>query len=80
MLDEDTFNPRPTFLINVMFRRLVKKYRYKSDLSQLSQKNDLNLKFSNSDIRVHTFCSANLKGALTVVLINPSDLEKYANI
>ena len=64
MLDPETFDPRPTFLANVLYRRTVKRLRLKTEADR-------------SLIKAHGFCAAGEPGSVTAVLSNPSE-EKLA--
>jgi len=60
MLDMDTFDPRPTFLVNVMYRRTVERFR----LETLADR---------AGIKAHGYCSPGGANAVTAVLSNPTE-------
>jgi len=60
MLDPDTFDPRPTFLANILFRRTVERARLKTEAARAL-------------VKAHGFCATGGTGAVTTVLSNPSD-------
>lgn len=60
LLEPDTFEPRPSFLAAVMFRRTVERSR----LETVSDR---------SEVKAHGFCTAGGDGRITAVLSNPSD-------
>jgi len=60
LLDPETYDPRPSFLAYVMFRRTVERYRLKTTADR-------------SLIKAHAFCSAGINGNVTAVLSNPSE-------
>jgi len=60
MLDMVTFDPRPTFLVNVMYRRTVGRYRLETVAERAS-------------IKAHGYCTPAGSDAVAVVLSNPTD-------
>ena len=62
MLDPETFDPRPTFLANVLYRRTVEGFHLKTEADR-------------SRIKAHGFCAAGRSGSVTAVLSNPSEDE-----
>jgi hypothetical protein len=60
LLDPSTFDPRPSFLAYVMFRRTVERSRLETVADR-------------SEVKAHGFCTAGGDGRVTAVLSNPSD-------
>jgi hypothetical protein len=60
LLDPGTFDPRPSFLAYVMFRRTVERSRLETVADR-------------SQVKAHGFCTAGGGGRVTAVLSNPSD-------
>ncbi len=60
MLDMITFDPRPTFLVNVMYRRTVERFR-------------LGTRVVRTEIKAHGYCTAGGGSAVTAVLVNPTE-------
>jgi heparanase 1 len=60
LLDPHTFDPRPSFLAYVMFRRTVERSRLETVADR-------------SLVKAHGFCSTGEEGGVTAVLSNPSD-------
>ncbi len=67
LLDPDTFDPRPSFLAAVMFRRIVDRSRLETFADR-------------SQVKAHGFCTAGGDGRVTAVLSNPSDEGLAAEI
>jgi heparanase 1 len=67
MLDMDTFDPRPAFLVYVMHRRMAERLRLATDADR-------------QEIKAHGYCSAETPGAVSAVLINPSAKTIVAGI
>lgn len=59
VIDQDTLEPRPTFLVMVMHRRMVDFARLKTYVDR-------------SMIKAHGYCNARKNNAATLVLSNPS--------
>jgi hypothetical protein len=60
LLDPETFDPRPSFLAYVLFRRTVERSRLETAADR-------------SQVKAHGFCTAGGDGRVTAVLSNPSD-------
>ena len=60
MLDPETFDPHPTFLALVMFRRKVEGLRLHTDADRTA-------------VKAHGFCTAGMDGSVTAVLSNPTE-------
>lgn len=67
LLDPATFEPRPSFLAYVLFRRHVDRCVLKTEGSR-----DL--------VKTHGFCAAGRPGQITAVLSNPNDEDVVAEI
>ncbi len=67
MLDMGTYNPRPTFLVDVMYRRMVNRFRFGTAAIR-------------DEIRAHGYCSARTPGAVIAVLVNPTQKTLVANL
>ncbi len=59
MLDMISFDPRPTFLVNVMYRRTVERFRLATEADR-------------AEIRAHGYCNPAGATAVTAVLSNPT--------
>jgi len=60
LLDPTTYDPRPSFLAYVMFRRTVEGYRLKTTADRAL-------------VKAHGFTTAEMDGSVTAVLSNPSE-------
>jgi hypothetical protein len=67
MLDMITFDPRPTFLVNVMYRRTVERVR-------------LGIDADRAEIKAHGYCTPGGANTVTAVLVNPTEEPLVAAI
>jgi len=59
LLDPDTFDPRPAFLVYVLYSRTVEGSRLKTVTDRTA-------------VKAHGYCGAGMDGAITAVLSNPT--------